>query len=275
MGGGEERQKFVSPAEISEKNFERIIVCCDSEVEIYNQIVSNLSIDPYKLLWYKEIFDKRNGFYSEKNEDIMAMYLLSLIGITHDFSYLELGTNHPVLGNNTYAFSRRGGKGVLVEANPELSAVIQGIRRGDTLINKAITLDGEPAEFYRLNQSGLGTIAYEKADELTKKQYDSFSIKEKKVVPGIMVSEAIEILDNQQPDLMSIDIEGLDWDVLHQIDFCDFRPKVIISETAPWGYYSHTTDEFDNYFDENGYRLFHFNGANSIYFDRRYESKIV
>ena len=57
--------------------------------------------------------------YSQCGEDIIVARLLRDMGIDMPF-YVEIGTNDPVIFNNTYFFYRRGAHGVCVEPNPKL-----------------------------------------------------------------------------------------------------------------------------------------------------------
>lgn len=263
---------FISPGTIPEVDFEKIVICCDSEIEIYNQLTTEIKIPNEKIAWYRLIYNDKGDFWSEHNEDALAMVLLQRMGRNH-FYYLDLGANHPVIGSNTYAFYRRG-SGILVEANPELAGFIRWLRPKDRLINKAVTADGEDVVFYRLKQSGLGTINYSNLDEQIKKKHDNFEIKQKYEISGITIGSIICSLETNTPDLFSIDIEGMDWTVLHSIDFSTFRPRVIISETVSWGYYQHTPEDFDVFFSDNDYIKFHFNGGNTIYYDRKYKDLV-
>ena len=45
--------------------------------------------------------------FSEVGEDLIVHYLFRSLKITNP-TYLDIGTNHPIIGNNTYFFYLRG-----------------------------------------------------------------------------------------------------------------------------------------------------------------------
>ncbi len=60
-------------------------------------------------------------------------------------------------------------------------------------------------------------------------------------IPMVTLEEIFaEQFQNQEPTLVSIDIEGLDFDVLSTLDFGKFRPAIICVETLK---YSETREE--------------------------------
>lgn len=151
--------------------------------------------------------------------------------------------------------------------------ITQCLRPRDKFICKAVTLDGKPVEFYRLNRVSVSTTVYDTVDQDMKDTYQEFGIKEKYVVEAITMSEIISMLE-RVPDMMSIDIEGQDWDVLHNMNFQTFRPKVIIAELMAWGHYDHSPEDFVRFFKENGYILFAQTQCNGVFVDKAYESQL-
>lgn len=97
--------------------------------------------------------------YAQAGEDMILDFLFQYIKRPIR-SYLDVGVNHPVLGNNTYFFYLNGCRGVCVEANPLLIDEIKQTRPGDTVLNVGVTADGESMlEFYYFPQNtGISTI---------------------------------------------------------------------------------------------------------------------
>src|SRR4051812_3390905 len=86
--------------------------------------------------------------YSQAGEDMIVDYLFNSFKITNP-TYLEIGTNQPVLSNNTYFFYRKGYKGVCVEPDPEMYQFIKKKRPRDIVLNIGIGLnETTAADFY-------------------------------------------------------------------------------------------------------------------------------
>lgn len=261
---------YINPSEIKDYIFDYILICCDSDVEIFNQLVNELGITSNRIRTYREVFSVDGLFHSEHYEDAIALFLLEKIGmIPKDCYYLDLGANHPILGNNTYFLYKLGAKGVLVEANPELSGFIKYLRPRDVLIDKAVTLNGENATLYRTRISGHSTIEYDKLVDDVKNNSNLWDVDHTYNVEGITTNEIISGL-NRSIDLMSIDIEGMDMAVLRQMDFRRFRPSIVIAETRAFAFAEYGESDYHVFFDSNDYELFHQTEANGIYVDSKY-----
>ncbi|MBR4981580.1 MAG: FkbM family methyltransferase [Lachnospiraceae bacterium] len=233
-----------------------------------------MGIKKDKILIASILFSDRNLFYSQNNEDAIVIMLLHVLKLTYsDITYLELGTNHPVNLNNTYGLYRLGACGVLVEPNKDLHNFIEAIRPRDILVKKAVSLDGNPAEFYNLKSNELSTLSYDKLDKDFCDTIESFKLKETYLVETITINELFE-LTREVPDVVSIDIEGYDYAVLNQINFRKHRPKIFIIEMGAWGAKEQDGKRIKELLLKNGYLLFHNNGTNGIFIDEKYRESI-
>src|ERR1700722_6229975 len=77
--------------------------------------------------------------FSQAGEDVIVHYLLQQLQIPHP-KYLDIGTNFPVTGNNTYFFYNKGEAGVCIEPDPELYRQIKKARPRDTVFNAGVGL---------------------------------------------------------------------------------------------------------------------------------------
>jgi FkbM family methyltransferase len=167
--------------------------------------------------------------YSQAGEDLAIDFLFQGIGARP--TYLELGTNHPRMGNNTYKFYRRGCRGVLVEADPSLIPCIRKARPRDTVLNVGVSAREEMVKkFYVLSCPSFNTF-----DEKAALERDSSSTAKIKAVVDIQlipINTIIERHFSRTPDFLSIDIEGLDLEVLKSLDFEKHPIPVICAETC-------------------------------------------
>ncbi len=167
--------------------------------------------------------------YSQAGEDVVVDSLLQSMGIQP--TYLELGTNHPKFGNNTYKFYRRGCRGVLVEAAPSLIPRIRRTRPRDLVLNAGVGVGDKPSmNFYVFPCSGNNT--FDEKEALERDRSGNMRIKAVIDIKMLTVNAILGQHFSRVPDFLSIDIEGLDLAVLESLDFETFPIPVICAETC-------------------------------------------
>lgn len=170
--------------------------------------------------------------YSQAGEDAILRFLFNDYGISR-IQYLELGTNIPNYGNNTYLFYTKGSRGVCVEADSSLISQIKKIRPLDKIINAGVSVGGEKeADFYIFNASGIST--FDKKEAEYRDSLGNYKIVRKVKVPLININDLIKNNFSEYPDLLSIDIEGLDFSVLKSLDFTNYPIPIICVETCTY-----------------------------------------
>jgi FkbM family methyltransferase len=167
--------------------------------------------------------------YAQSGEDVIIDVLLESVNVYRP-TYLELGTNHPRMGNNTYKFYRKGGKGVLVEADPTLIRKIKRLRPRDKVLNVGVSAsDAKNARFHVFERSSLNTFD---ENEARLRQQKGVRIKEIMDIPLKTINEILEDNFLKVPHFMSIDIEGLDLAVLKSLDWKKYPIPIICVETC-------------------------------------------
>jgi len=169
---------------------------------------------------------------AQQGEDIILHDLFRRLGIKKP-SYLDIGTHHPLMHNNTYMLYRAGGRGVLVEPNPRYIPMYKRWRPDDRALNIGIGItDQKEADYYIIRGvSQLNTFSRDQVDELIAKRGEEILEKVIKM-PLVNINKVIsEHFPGGAPDLISIDVEGLDLPILKTLDFNKHRPKVICAET--------------------------------------------
>jgi len=170
--------------------------------------------------------------YSQAGEDAVLRFLFYDYG-KKSVNYLDLGTNIPDFGNNTFLFYRNGSTGVCVEADVSLIANIKKRRPKDKVINAGVSVSEEKeADFYVFNEPSINT--FDKAEAEHRSSYGNYSIQKVVKVPLIGINELIENNFTTCPDLISIDIEGLDLAVLQSLDYNKYPVPVICVETCTY-----------------------------------------
>jgi len=170
--------------------------------------------------------------YSQAGEDSVIKFLFNGKGIDKP-SYLDIGTSNPIDDNNTYLFYKKGSKGVCVEANSVLIDNIKEKRPLDVVLNVGINVGHEEeADFYMFEEGALNTFSKEEAEYREKN--GSFKIQGVIKVKLKLINDLIRENFDSYPDFLSIDIEGVDLDVLQSLDFNKFPIPVICVETCTY-----------------------------------------
>ncbi|MDH7462931.1 FkbM family methyltransferase [Chitinophagaceae bacterium 26-R-25] len=208
--------------------------------------------------------------YSQSGEDLILATLFYKKGITNP-TYLDIGANHPTYISNTYYFYMRGSKGVCIEPNPYLAKKIKSKRPKDKVLNIGIGInEAKEADFYLFpyKAHGLSTFSKEEAEywkEVGMKNVGKVAYEKVIKVPLNTINNIIKTEFSSVPDFVSIDVEGLDLEILKTLDFSLYRPKVICVEIL--GYDKDQNEfkktEIQDFLESKNYYLYadtHING---------------
>ncbi len=202
--------------------------------------------------------------YSQCGEDLMILNLFDMIGIKNP-SYLDLGAHEPLTISNTALLYNRGSRGVNVEANPNLIAAFHQHRPFDTNVNVGVALKPGTMKFYMWDDhSGRNTFNKEWADKLEKLEG---SIDLEVTTIDIIVQL---YCDGKYPDFLSIDIEGLDYDVLKQADFSKSSPRIICAEVP-----RQEDQKFCDMMHNKGYYKYSRHAVNVIFVREEYRNLVT
>ncbi|OOG71463.1 hypothetical protein B0E43_17340 [Algoriphagus sp. A40] len=169
--------------------------------------------------------------YSQCAEDLLVQYVFRLRKITNP-TYLDIGAHHPYQLSNTALFYQKGCKGINIEANPSLHNAFEIYRPNDINLNIGISDKEEELDFYIMTDNTLSTFSKEECDQLIAygKKLDK--------IEKIKLTTINFVIDNYCdgifPDFLSIDVEGLDFQILKSIDFEKSSPKVICVEASEY-----------------------------------------
>ena len=170
-------------------------------------------------------------FYSQAGEDMLLSYFYE----TKKYKgfFVDVGAHHPYRFSNTAFFYKRGWRGINIEPTPSLFRAFPKFRKRDINLNVGIG-NGEKLIFYVFNEGALNTFD----PDLAKERDGSYNgVFQYKIIDRIEVQTYTlgEILDRHLPegiqiDLLSIDVEGMDFTVLKSNDWTKYRPSFILVE---------------------------------------------
>lgn len=192
-----------------------------------------------KIILPKNVIEKLNiiknnyfdGFslksYSQEGED---MILRRLFEKQKTGFYVDVGAHHPKRFSNTFFFYKKGWRGINIDAMPNSMSLFNKIRPRDINLEIPISDKKQKLKYYMFNEAALNCFSKELAEKRNGK-YDYKIISEKEMETSTLE----EILEKHLPydqeiDFMSIDVEGLDLQVLKSNNWRQFRPKFVLVE---------------------------------------------
>jgi len=185
---------------------------------------------------FKRIFQKLTGkyytiSYSQTGEDSIIDFFIKAKGISA-FTYLDIGANHPTKLSNTYKFYEQGFRGVCIEPDPEVFAVLKNKRGGDICLNVGISdNEKERQDFFVMENPLLNTFSKEEADFMV--QSGQAKIRHVLQIPLIRIGNLLDrYFPAQAPVMVNLDVEGIDELVLRDFPFSRYRPAIFCIETV-------------------------------------------
>jgi FkbM family methyltransferase len=172
--------------------------------------------------------------YAQCAEDLIVESLLAArLALTgrepSSLFYVEIGANHPVQTSNTYLFYRKyGAAGVLVEANEELIPALRTVRPRDVVVHSAVSARSDPTlSFGKCELHELSSLALDHIES-----FGTGAGVDRTLVPNLHINDLLERYVPKPVDFLSIDVEGVDLEILEAIDLSRFRPAVIQCEPS-------------------------------------------
>ncbi len=167
--------------------------------------------------------------YSQEGEDMV------LRGFYEDKKkyrgfYIDIGAHHPFRFSNTLYFYKKGWKGINIEANPKALKLFKIFRRRDINLNLGVSGINKPLTFYCFNESALNGFSKEISQQRDNK--DNYRIIETIEVQTYPLADVLDqyLPENQAIDFLTIDAEGLDFEILKSNNWDRYKPAYILVE---------------------------------------------
>ncbi|MFN4762870.1 FkbM family methyltransferase [Gillisia sp. Q332] len=188
--------------------------------------VLNLYQEPIKNK-HREIDIYSTLSYSQEGEDLILKRIFE--GQKTGF-YVDVGAHHPKRFSNTYLFYKLGWRGINIDAMPGSMKHFKEIRPNDINLEVAVSDKKEKLKYYMFNEPALNTFSKQEVEK--KDGRGNYKVIDEVIIDTIPLSELLNkhLKDNEQIDFLNIDVEGLDLDVLHSIDWSIHQPKTILVE---------------------------------------------
>lgn len=165
--------------------------------------------------------------YSQEGED---MVLARIFEQKISGFYVDVGAHHPQRFSNTYYFYLRGWRGINIDAMPGSMSLFNRTRPNDINLELAISNESHELTYYAFHEPALNTFSESLAKHYCTTGVAKLSF-EKKIISRRLAEVLNEYLPKSQMiDFITIDVEGLDYQVLQSNDWSKFRPEMILVE---------------------------------------------
>ncbi|MCA3559675.1 MAG: glycosyltransferase [Aestuariivirga sp.] len=211
--------------------------------------------------------------FAQCAEDVIVVALLQSLAQERGLElwrerYLEIGANHPIATSATYLLREElGMRGVLVEANPALIDDLKAARPGDTIIHSAVVpKDGDTTELFVSNNSELTSLSRSFVENWAG---GTVGLKKVETVPAIRMNALLEQrFAVQAPIFLSVDVEGLDLELLKDVDWDRWRPLIVQAEPSEQ-FIADNARQIAGFMKSRGYVPLARTPVNQIFLDRR------
>jgi FkbM family methyltransferase len=170
--------------------------------------------------------------YSQAGEDRILAFLFQSMGITRP-KYIDIGAYKAAFCNNTYLFYLQGSRGVCIEPDPRLFDALKATRTEDICLNAAVGLNHESeVELYLFDEPSLNTLSLEEAKR--RDAVGEYKLIGSRKVPAVRIEDVIGAHFTELPSFISLDVEGVDYDILAGFDFDTYKVPIWIVESVEY-----------------------------------------
>lgn len=194
-----------------------------------------------------------NLSFSQEGEDLV---LYRLIGKKRNGFYVDIGAHHPFRYSNTYKFYLEGWRGINIDPLPGSMKKFNASRPKDINLEIPIMNDvSKDLTYFMFDQPEVNTFDPDMVEQWKGKA--SFNLVEKVHLKPYRLAEVLEkhLPAGQFIDFFSIDVEGMDLEVLKSNDWKKFRPQYVVAESL----FTKLVDDLDSdiarFLNEQGYEL--------------------
>lgn len=189
--------------------------------------------------------------YAQWGDDLLVLAYFD--GIEHG-TFIEAGANEPKILSQTYLLEQNGWSGALVEPVDECCQNLRVERPGSRVFQNAL---GAP------NQKGNLTLRIpEGVTALATALEEGAAVMEGELIieaPFITLNEVIEQAGIKHLNFLSLDLEGMELNAMHGLDFARHKPDLIIIEDRNENLSKH------NFLKSKSYKVVRRNGSNNWY----------
>lgn len=191
--------------------------------------------------------------YSQEGED---MILRRLFENKKNGFYVDVGAHHPKRFSNTWYFYKKGWAGINIDAMPGSMRMFNIFRPRDINIEKPVSCEKKVLSYFVFNEPALN--GFSKELSVSRDGYRHYKIEKTIEIEALTLNDILNenLPENKIIDFISIDVEGLEYDVIQSIDFKKYKPKVVLIEILDLDLEKVTQDVVCKYLISNGFSVY-------------------
>lgn len=200
--------------------------------------------------------------FAQEGEDII---LGRIFGSQSSGFYVDIGAHHPRRFSNTYLFYCRGWRGINIDAMPGSMAPFNRIRSRDINLEIPVMRQRGKLTYYQFNEPALNGFSKDLSD--SRNGLNDYKILRTIDIEGKPLSEILyeHIPLNTEIEFLSVDVEGLDLEVLESNDWSRFRPKVVLAEVLANSLATIQANPICRFMENNRYQVYA-KAVNTVFF---------
>jgi len=207
----------------------------------YLKLITKLIIDIYA-----------TKSYSQEGED---MILRRIFEKQKTGFYIDIGAHHPKRFSNTYYFYKKEWRGINIDAMPGSMKLFRKMRPRDMNLEIAISNKKQELIYYIFNEAALNTFSKSSAKKRDGK--GKYKVCKEIKIKTLTLEEVLNnyLSKNIEIDFLSIDVEGLDFQVLKSNNWYKYKPKVILIEALDFSFNNLKNSNICNFLIDKDYQL--------------------
>ena len=198
---------------------------------------------------------RTNKSYSQEGEDVIVNVLFQELGIKKGF-YVDIGAHHPIRFSNTHSLYKKGWNGLNIEPNVSSGKAFILFRRRDKTVHIGIGNKETILDFYVFDEPAINS--FDKILSESRDKETPYKLLKTVKIPIMKLETALDkyLPKGQKIDLMSVDVEGLDMEVLKSNNWEKYKPSVLLVEDLDFDIENINKSEVCRYLKSLGYNIY-------------------
>ena len=192
--------------------------------KIKNKFLLSKNLNLFKIFYFLiqkiRSFKRIKKSYSNNSVDLLVEELFKN---KNKGIYIDVGANHPFIGNNTYKLYKKGWEGINIDLDYSFIDSFKFHRPNDYNIQIAVSDKiGKQEIFFHHERSAINTLEKNRGDKARK-----IKIIETATLDSIIEKSRFK---DKEIDFISIDVEGHELNILRGLNLKKYKPKIISVE---------------------------------------------